>query len=241
MGYEILPDMSFLTDRVTVVCGHYGTGKTNLSINLAMDAADEGERVTLIDMDVVNPYFRSSDYAESLTEKGVRVIGPNFANSNLDTPSLPAAIGDAISEGERVIIDVGGDDAGATALGVYSRQLSEASPDVMYVVNRYRSQTTVPEEAVQILREIEGAARIRASCIVNNSHLKGLTTEETVLESVPFAERVSELTGLPIRFTTAPVGVDLLNKIPIMYPVRVYVKAPWEKAGNRVAQSNRRQ
>jgi len=224
--------MKFLTDRVTVVCGHYGTGKTNLSINLALDAARGGEKVTLIDMDVVNPYFRSSDYADILAREGIRVLGPNFANSNLDTPSLPASIGDAISDGERVIIDVGGDDAGATALGVYSRKLANSEPDVMYVINRYRSQTTSAEEAVGILRGIEGAARIRASCIVNNSHLKQHTTAETILDSVPFAEDVSEMTGLPIRFTTTPVGVDLLNKIPNMYPIGVYVKAPWEKASD---------
>ena len=183
-------------------------------------------------MDIVNPYFRSSDYAEILTESGVRVIGPNFANSNLDTPSLPAAIGDAITDDDCVIIDVGGDDAGSTALGVYSRQLSGSDPDVMYVINRYRSQTTCPEEAVEILREIERTARIKATCIANNSHLKGLTTEETVLESLPFAEKVSELTGLPIRLNAAPVGVDLLNKIPLLYQVGVQVKAPWEQAGN---------
>jgi hypothetical protein len=183
-------------------------------------------------MDVVNPYFRSSDYAEILTKSGVRVLGPNFANSNLDTPSLPAAIGSAISDNECVIIDVGGDDAGATALGVYSRQLSKSEPDVIYVINMYRSQTTAPEEAVEILGEIERSARIKATCIANNSHLKGLTDEKTVLDSIPFAEKVSELTGLPIRFTTSPVGVVPLNKIPLLYQVGVYVRAPWEKAGN---------
>ena len=224
--------MTRLEKRVTVVCGHYGTGKTNLSINLALDCAGEGEKVTLIDMDIVNPYFRSSDYVEDLTKAGIKVLGPNFANSNLDTPSLPASIGNAIEEGEKVIIDVGGDDAGATALGVYSRKLDSSGPEVIYVINRYRSQTTEPEEAVQILREIENAAHIKADCIVNNSHLKELTDADTILRSVPFAERVSQLTGLPIKFTTAPVGVDLLNKIPNMYPVRVCVKTPWEKAGN---------
>ena len=224
--------MKYLEKRVTVVCGHYGVGKTNLSINLALDCAEAGESVTLIDMDVVNPYFRSSDYSDVLTSKGVRVLGPNFANSNLDTPSLPAAIGDAIREGEKVIVDVGGDDAGATALGVYRKHLSDADPDVLYVVNRYRSQTTVPEEAVQILSEIENAAHIRANAIVNNSHLQGYTTMQTVLDSVPFADKVAELTGLPVRFTSVPAGLDPLNKIHNMYPVRVYVKAPWEKAGN---------
>ena len=224
--------MGYLPKRVTVVCGHYGTGKTNLSINLALDEAAEGRNVTLIDMDVVNPYFRSSDYADILTKKGVRVLGPNFANSNLDTPSLPAAISDAVLDGEKVIIDVGGDDAGATALGVYRKQLCQADPDVIYVINRYRSQTTTPEEAVDILREIENAAHIRATCLANNSHLKQLTNEDTILESMPFAEKVSELTGLPLRFTTTPVGVDLLNKIPNMYQLSVYVRTPWEKAGN---------
>ena len=231
--------MRFIEKRVTVVCGHYGTGKTNLSINLALDCARDGEEVTLIDMDVVNPYFRSSDYAEELTAAGVRVLGPNFANTNLDTPSLPAAIGDAISDCGRVIIDVGGDDAGATALGVYSKRLNDADPDVIYVVNRYRSQTTTPEEAVEILREIERTARIKATCIANNSHLKQLTTLDTVTDSMPFAEKVSELTGLPLRFTTIPSGVDPLNKVPNMYPVSVYVRAPWEKAGNRIAEGNR--
>ena len=224
--------MGYLPKRVTVVCGHYGAGKTNLSINLALDAASEGQNVTLIDMDVVNPYFRSSDYADILTKKGVRVLGPNFANSNLDTPSLPAAISDAVLDGEKVIIDVGGDDAGATALGVYRKQLCQADPDVIYVINRYRSQTTTPEEAVDILREIENAAHIRATCLANNSHLKQLTNEDTILNSMPFAEKVSELTGLPLRFTTTPVGVDLLNKIPNMYQLSVYVRTPWEKAGN---------
>lgn len=218
-----------LTSRVTVVCGHYGTGKTNLSVNLALDCARSGESVTLIDMDIVNPYFRSADYAGMLTEAGVRVIGPNFANTNLDTPSLPASIGVAIDEGERVIIDVGGDDAGATALAVYRRQLEAAAPDVLYVINKYRSLTTTPEEAVGILGEIERTAHLKATGLVNNSHLKQLTTSDTVESSYGFAERVCELTGLRLRFTTVPRGVSLLNKIEPLYPIDVYVKAPWEQ------------
>ena len=217
-----------LTSRVNVICGHYGTGKTNLSMNLAIECAREGESVTLIDMDVVNPYFRSADYADVLTKEGVRVIGPNFANTNLDTPSLPGAIAGAIEMGERVIIDVGGDDAGATALGVYSRQVNESEPDVIYVINRYRSLTTTPAEAVEILREIETAARIRATKIINNSHLKRLTDAKTVTDSIPFAEEVARLTGLPLMFTTAPRDVPHLNNIDGIHQVNVYVRAPWE-------------
>ena len=219
-----------LERRVTVVCGHYGTGKTNLSINLALDCARHGEDVTLVDLDVVNPYFRSADYADVLTENGVRVVGPNFANTNLDTPSLPAAVRSTIAEGSRVIVDVGGDDAGATALGVYCRTLAEAEPDVVYVVNRYRSMTTHADEAVQILAEIEAMSHLKATCVANNSHLKRETTEATILDSMGFAEEVASATGLPLRFTTAPRGLDFsqLNKIPDIYPVDVLVRAPWE-------------
>ena len=219
-----------LERRVTVVCGHYGTGKTNLSINLALDCARHGEDVTLVDLDVVNPYFRSADYADVLTKNGVGVVGPNFANTNLDTPSLPGAVRNVIAEGSRVIVDVGGDDAGATALGVYSRTLADADPDVIYVVNRYRSMTTHAEEAVQILREIEATSHLRATCVANNSHLKQDTSEDTVLDSMGFAEEVASASGLPLRFTTAPRGLDfsILNKIPNIYPVDVLVRAPWE-------------
>lgn len=219
-----------LERRVTVICGHYGTGKTNLSINLALDYASRGEQVTLIDMDIVNPYFRSADYADMLTQHGVNVVGPNFANTNLDTPSLPGSVRGSLEGEGRVIVDVGGDDAGATALGVYSESLRKADPEVLYVVNKYRSLTTEPEMAVDILHEIETAARIKVHGIVNNSHLKQGTDTETVLGSVEFADAVCAFTGLPLRFTTAPRWTDLSssNKIPNIYPVDVYVKAPWE-------------
>ena len=217
-----------LSSRVNVICGHYGTGKTNLSINLAIECARSGESVTLIDLDVVNPYFRSADYSDVLTKEGVKVIGPNFANTNLDTPSLPGAISGAIEMGERVIIDVGGDDAGATALGVYSRQVNESKPDVIYVINRYRSLTTTPAEAVGILREIESAARIRATGIINNSHLKSQTDARTVTDSIPFAEEVARMTGLPLMFSTAPRDVLSLNNIEGIHPIDVYVRTPWE-------------
>lgn len=220
--------MDTLTHRVTIVYGHYGVGKTNLSINLAIDCARAGEDVTLIDLDVVNPYFRSADYADLLTREGVRVIGPNFACTNLDTPSLPGAVPGFIEMGQRVIIDVGGDDAGATALAVYAEQIADADPEVIYVVNRYRSLTTTPEDAVEVLREIEAKSHIPATCIVNNSHLKERTTSETIEGSIGFAERVSGLTGLPLLFTTVPRDAPLLNKIGNIRKTDVYVKAPWE-------------
>ena len=156
------------------------------------------------------------------------MVGPNFANTNLDTPSMPGEVAGAIDEGERVIIDAGGDDAGATVIGTYASRISAADPDVLYVVNRYRSLTTRPEEAVQILREIEGASRLKATAIANNSHLKQRTEESTILGSLPFADAVSDATGLPIRLTAVPRALNLFNNVRNIYPVDVYVRAPWE-------------
>lgn len=216
--------------KFTIVCGHYGSGKTNLSMNMAIECARKGEKVTLIDLDIVNPYFRSSDYSELLTKAGVEVIGPNFANTNLDTPSLPASIEPIISGSGRVIVDVGGDDAGAMALGRYSGPISKRDYDMFYVINRYRSLTMTPNEAAQILVEIESVSHLKATAIVNNSHLKQLTTAETISDSLDYADATAEMLGLPIIFTTAPRNIsDSLNKVVNIHPIDVYVTTPWEK------------
>ena len=97
-----------------IVCGHYGAGKTNLTVNLALLAAGAGERVTVVDMDIVNPYFRTADFTGLFREAGVRLLAPVYANTNLDLPVLPPSVGAAVSSGRgRVLLDVGGDDDGA--------------------------------------------------------------------------------------------------------------------------------
>ena len=226
--------MRALKKDLTLICGHYGTGKTNLSINLAVECASKGNDVVLVDLDIVNPYFRSSDYADVLKKENVRVVGPVFANSNTDTPSLPAEMGSVLAdESKIVIVDVGGDDVGATALGRYSDIIRKRGYDMIYVINRYRSMTTTPEEAAEILVEIEGACGLKADAIVNNSHLKQLTTADTILDSLCFADCTAKMLGLPISFTTAPKSLaDALNNIPNVYPVEIYVRTPWEQGGD---------
>ena len=223
--------MRSLKSDLTLVCGHYGTGKTNLSINLAVECAREGKDVVLVDLDIVNPYFRSSDYADILRKENIKVVGPIFANSNADTPSLPAEMGTVLADTSKtVIVDVGGDDVGATALGRYADIISKRGYEMIYVINRYRSMTSTPEDAAEILVEIERACGLRATSIVNNSHLKQITTAETVLDSVHFADCTAKMLGLPISFTTAPRGVaDALNNIPNVYPIDIYVRTPWEQ------------
>ncbi len=211
----------------TIICGHYGCGKTNLSLNLAIDSAREGKPVTLVDMDIVNPYFRSSEYIPLLKKYGISIIAPSFANTTLDTPSLSAEINRIFETPGKVIIDAGGDDAGATALGSFASKISKIDYDMLYVVNRYRPLASEAATASEILREIEAASRLKATGIVNNSHLKEFTATETILCSIPFAEETASALNLPLRFTTAPR--DIADKLSVnnLYPIDIFVRTPW--------------
>ena len=217
--------------RVTLITGHYGCGKTNLAINLALDLSAIRDAVALVDLDVVNPYFRSSDYTRLLAERGVRVVAPLFAGTTLDAPHLSAAISVALHGGAPVIVDAGGDDAGATALGAYAGELQAVDYDLFYVVNRYRNLTATAQEAAAILREIETAAHLRATGVINNSHLQRATTLATVLDSLEFARETARLLGLPLVCTTVPrrlAAAAAEAGVEDVYPVNVYVRTPWD-------------
>lgn len=212
-----------------MVCGHYGCGKTNLALNLALDAAEAGKTVTLVDLDLINPYFRSSEYGELLSQKGVELIAPLYANTNLDLPAISPRIAAVFDAGGTVIFDVGGDDAGAAVLGSFAGKMRAVDYEMLYVINRYRVLSTEPAEAEALLREIEAVSRLRATGVVNNSHLKGETTAETVRASVRYAEETAARLELPLRFTTAPRACAAeLKEIPDLYPVEIYVRSPWE-------------
>ncbi|MBQ2675824.1 MAG: zeta toxin family protein [Clostridia bacterium] len=215
--------------KIIVVCGHYGCGKTNLAINIALDLKKQNN-VLLIDMDVVNPYFRSSEYKQLLEQKGIDVIVPQFANSTLDVPSLSASIASAFSYDGYVVFDVGGDDVGAAAMGRYYAQLNAADHEIIYVVNQHRNLTESPEQAVEILREIEYRARFKADCIVNNSHMSYSTKADDVLSSNDYAKEICDITGLPLKFTAvkSDIANEVSDKISDIYPVDIIVKPVWE-------------
>lgn len=224
--------------RLTVITGHYGCGKTNLAVNLALDLAEEHEDVTVIDLDVVNPYFRSSDYTALLEARGVHVVAPVFAGTTLDVPVVSGMIAPVIGGGGHVIIDAGGDDVGATALGQYAGQISAVDHDLLYVINRNRNLTGTPAEAAGLLPEIEAASHLKATGVVNNTHLRRDTTAETVLGSLGYARDTAALLGLPLRFTTVPESlIGAFSDEPgsptfveNQYPVKIHVRTPWEHA-----------
>lgn len=216
-------------DRLTIITGHYGSGKTTFSLNLAIERAKESGGATLVDLDIVNPYFRSSDHKEMLESCGIRVVSPAYANTNLDLPGLPAEMYGAFEAKGEIIVDVGGDDSGATALGRFSHLIKSRQYELLCVINARRNLTATTEEAADLLREIEAACKLTATGLVNNTHLKQLTTAQTILDSADFANEASRLTGLPLVYTTAPKGLaHELGQVENLYPVEPFVKTPWE-------------
>ena len=226
--------------RLTLFAGHYGSGKTNIAVNYALLLAGEGKRVCIADLDIVNPYFRTKDSQAELEAAGIDLISPQYANSNVDLPALPAAsyrlVQDKASYG---IMDIGGDDRGAYALGRYVPSILEENDyRMIFVANCYRPLTRTPEEAIEVMREIEEACGLKFTDIVNNSNLASETTAETVLDSVSYVEKLSRLSGLPVFATTAMASVApaLEGKLPDVLPLQLqekYFDLPSQKPVSR--------
>ena len=217
-----------MNKRVLLLCGHYGSGKTNIAVNLAQAIKREYPTVTLADLDIVNPYFRSKDSATELKEAGIRLICSNFANSNVDVPALPPDLY-ALTDDRRMraIIDVGGDDRGALVLGRLAPSILEENDyEMLMVINCYRPLTRDAISTLEVMREIEAAGGIRFTALINNSNLGVETTADDILASIRYANEVAEISGLPIVMTTADERLqdELNNKIPNLFPLKLQKK-----------------
>ena len=205
--------------RLTLFAGHYGSGKTNIAVNYAMRLASEGKRVCIADLDIVNPYFRTKDSEDELRAAGVELISPRYANSNVDLPALPPeSYRPSQDKSVYGVLDIGGDDRGAYALGRFADAIkAEDNYRMAFVVSCYRPLTATVEDAIEIMKEIEGASGIRFTAIVNNSNIGGETTKETVLDSLAYIERLCAETRLPLWMHTAEKSVaEELTGLPIM-------------------------
>jgi hypothetical protein len=214
---------------IFIIIGHYGSGKTNFACNLALKLALEGS-TAIADLDIVNPYFRTADYTETLKNAGVAVIASDFQTSTLDIPALNFDLEAAAAAYDNLIIDVGGDDEGAKALGRYQNALADKPVNVMYVVNFRRYLTHTAEDALVVLREIEAVARVKANILVNNTNLAEETTSETVTASLTEFEKLSALTGITDNITVVPEGVKYQTPNTFTlnpFTVRIIVKKPW--------------
>ena len=216
------------TKRISIFCGHYGSGKTNIAVNYAMALRKEEPRVTIADLDTVNPYFRTKDSDRELQAADINLIVSEFANTNLDTPALPQQLYAIIDDKSScMVVDIGGDDRGAYALGRFADGIKEENNyEMLLVLNHYRPLTSTPEEAIEIMHEIEEACHLSFTGLVNNSNLGDETTPEDVLKTVAYTQAVSEATGLPIRFTTVKESIYplLQDKIENLLPLQLQKK-----------------
>ncbi|MBQ6848039.1 MAG: hypothetical protein IJO62_03895 [Clostridia bacterium] len=190
--------------RITILCGHYGSGKTNIALNMAYELKEKHDNVAIADLDIVNPYFRTTDSAEELKQKGIKLIASKYAGSNVDIPALPQDMY-SITDDKTVhaVIDVGGDDRGALALGRIMPQIeNENDYEALLVINKYRPLTPDVTSTIEVMAEIETAGKFKFTGIVNNSNLGVETTAEDVLSSQNYADGVAKATGLPLVATS---------------------------------------
>ncbi len=213
--------------RVTLFLGHYGSGKTNIAVNYALKLKEQGFETAIADLDIVNPYFRTKDSKDVLEQNGIRLIASVYAGSNVDVPALPGEIY-SITDKKNIhsIVDVGGDDRGALALGRFAEKiLTENDYEMLFVINKYRPGTNNADDTIEVMHEIETSAGLKFTGIINNSNIGDETTEEDVIKTFDFAKEVSEKAGLPIKFTA--VKEELYPKLcdkENIFPIKIYVK-----------------
>ncbi len=210
---------------MTLLCGHYGSGKTNIALNYAKWLRLQDLPVTMADLDIVNPYFRTKDSEEWLNAMGIDLIVSEFANSNLDAPAMPKQIYGLVADyGRYGVLDIGGDDRGALALGRYVEDIKEENNyEMLFVINKSRPLTRTLEDTLEVKWEIENACGLPFTAIVNNTNYALHTTEEDVLASLEYAQKVSEATGLPIKMTCAENKLckNLAGKVENLFPLTI--------------------
>ena len=185
--------------EATVLVGNYGSGKTELSLNLALDYAGKGS-TALVDMDIVNPYFRSAEHKELLESAGVRVITPPYANTTVDVPTISAEIQCAF-EYDHAVFDGGGDPVGAAVFGSVLPYFEKSTTQVWYVVNARRPLQRSAEEIIGMMTQISARARMEITGIVNNTNLARETTADDLAYGLEVCGEIRKKTGIPIVFS----------------------------------------
>ena len=219
--------------KIIVVTGHFGSGKTNFSAALALSLAAQGKKVTVVDFDLVNPYFRTADFREAFEKRGITLRAPDYANTNVDIPSVQFDLGGLAAGEGYLIIDVGGDEDGAVALGRYSHVLNSYAEtdelDMLAVVSFRRYLTRSAADAAEYLRGIERASRMKLTHLVNNTNLGMETTAEMIADSLPLCDALAQEMQLPVACVTVPDFVTPPAEIPAeqLMQIPVLVRLPW--------------
>ena len=219
--------VNYKPKRITLFAGHYGSGKTNIAVNFAVLLKEKGFPVKVADLDIVNPYFRTKDSTDDLKKAGIELVSPAFANTNVDLPALPQEIYGVVgNKNFHAVLDIGGDDRGAYALGRYTPSILEENDyEMIFVANFFRPLTRTPEEALEVMREIEYACKIPFTAIVNNSNLGNDTTAKDIESTFEKAQNLAKISSLPVIFTTVREDIKGVNKFAgELLPVKLQEK-----------------
>lgn len=215
--------------RVNVFLGALGSGKTTVVLNAAWQTAASGKKTILVDLDVINPYFRARMVGREFVGSGVKVICPPREMALGDLPALPAAIRGALLSDGPVFFDVGGDSAGATVLGSYQPYLPEADCCLFFIVNTRRPFTETPEQVVSAVRDVEDAARLKIDCLVNNTNLGLQTRIAHVEEGLKIVQAAAAELKVSVAFSS--VREDLFETAKDIegdiLPVKMFLRPPW--------------
>ncbi len=217
--------------RIRIVTGHYGSGKTEFSVNYAIRLAQNGKKVAIADMDIVNPYFRSREKKSEMEKAGIRVVAPQGKYINADVPALSPELYTLFQDKSyEVVLDVGGDPVGARVLGRFAGYIEEGDYDMMVVINANRPDTRDVQSAASYIEAIERAARIPATCLINNTHMLRDTTLDDILRGQEVAEEISRLKNIPVKYISAIEKVA--SQIPEglqgeVFPLKVYMRPEW--------------
>ncbi|MFZ7126930.1 MAG: cobalamin biosynthesis protein CbiA [Desulfobacterales bacterium] len=232
--------MNISIEGIVVIVGNYGSGKTEVAINLAAHRRAAGATVRLADLDLVNPYFRTRDARVALTDMGVEMVLPPEAYLHADLPILsPAVAGMLKRPCDLTILDVGGDDAGATVLAALGDAFAGLRYRMLQVVNPFRPFTQDIEGCTKIRREIEAASRLSVNGLVGNANLLDETRPEIIIEGYAFVKDLADRTGLPLEWVTVPDALaDELDAGAIgcpLLPIRRQLVPPWTARGRLTA------
>jgi len=218
--------------KINIVTGHYGSGKTEFAINYALKLKEAYGSAVICDMDIVNPYFRTNDAVSFLNDEGVSVIAPEYANTNLDLPSLPSDIISVFSENSPPsVLDVGGDDDGAIALGQFYPYISKEDYEMFFVINALRPDTSSAEDIIKLIKDIEFASRCKVTSIVNNTNLSYLSSVKDITDSLKLIDEVSKLTGIKVKYIsgTAEILSDMPEELKEkMFPIKLFMQLPFD-------------
>lgn len=207
--------------KINIVTGHYGSGKTEFAINYALKLKDKYHASVICDMDIVNPYFRTNDAVEYLKSNNVNVIAPEYANTNLDLPSLPSDIISVFSESSPpAVLDVGGDDDGAIALGQFYPYLSKTDYEMFFVINTLRPDTADAQSIIRLVKDIEYASRCKVTALVNNSNLAYLSSVKDIENSFATVDEVSSKLCVPVKYISGKK--EILSALPQSYKDKLF-------------------